>query len=49
VCSSNLTQVIGMGRSLVEHHETAAKLFRRASDILGYNLEQLCFEGASKN
>jgi [acyl-carrier-protein] S-malonyltransferase len=39
------TQVVGMGRSLMEHYEVAVKLFRRASDILGYDLEQLCFEG----
>ncbi|MDR2812573.1 MAG: ACP S-malonyltransferase [Puniceicoccales bacterium] len=39
------TQMVGMGRSLVEHCEAAAKLFRRASDILGYDLEKLCFEG----
>ncbi|MDR1366599.1 MAG: ACP S-malonyltransferase [Puniceicoccales bacterium] len=39
------TQMVGMGRSLVEHYETAAKLFRKASDILKYDLEQLCFEG----
>ncbi|MDR2806705.1 MAG: ACP S-malonyltransferase [Puniceicoccales bacterium] len=39
------TQVVGMGRSLVEHYETAAKLFYEASAILGYDLEKLCFEG----
>jgi [acyl-carrier-protein] S-malonyltransferase len=39
------TQAVGMGRSLAEHYETAGKLFREAGDILGYDLEQLCFEG----
>jgi [acyl-carrier-protein] S-malonyltransferase len=39
------TQTVGMGRSLAEHYETAKKLFREASDVLGYDLEQLCFEG----
>jgi [acyl-carrier-protein] S-malonyltransferase len=39
------TQAVGMGRSLAEHYETAAKLFRDAGDILGYNLAELCFEG----
>jgi [acyl-carrier-protein] S-malonyltransferase len=39
------TQTVGMGRSLAEHYETAKKLFRKAGDILGYDLEQLCFEG----
>jgi [acyl-carrier-protein] S-malonyltransferase len=39
------TQTVGMGRSLVEHYEMVGKLFRKAGDILGYDLEQLCFEG----
>jgi [acyl-carrier-protein] S-malonyltransferase len=39
------TQVVGMGQSLVEHYATAAKLFREASSILGYDLEKLCFAG----
>lgn len=38
--------MVGMGRSLVEHYEIAAKLFRKASDILEYDLQQLCFEGS---
>ncbi|MDR2200732.1 MAG: ACP S-malonyltransferase [Puniceicoccales bacterium] len=39
------TQEIGMGRSLVEHSETAAKLFQEASNVVGYDLSKLCFEG----
>jgi [acyl-carrier-protein] S-malonyltransferase len=39
------TQEIGMGRSFVEHGETAAKLFQEASNVLGYDLLKLCFEG----
>ncbi|MDR2372290.1 MAG: ACP S-malonyltransferase [Puniceicoccales bacterium] len=39
------TQTVGMGRSLAEHYKMAGKLFREAGDILGYDLEQLCFEG----
>ncbi|MDR1435035.1 MAG: ACP S-malonyltransferase [Puniceicoccales bacterium] len=39
------TQMVGMGRSLVDHYETAAKLFEEASSILGYDWEKLCFEG----
>jgi [acyl-carrier-protein] S-malonyltransferase len=39
------TQVVGMGRSLVEHYETTAELFREANTVLGYDLGKLCFEG----
>ncbi|MDR1907153.1 MAG: ACP S-malonyltransferase [Puniceicoccales bacterium] len=39
------TQVVGMGRSLVEHYETAAELFQEANAVLGYDLGKLCFEG----
>lgn len=39
------SQTVGMGLSLVEHHDTAAQLFLKASSILGNDVEKLCFEG----
>ena len=38
-------QAIGMGRWLREMHPVASQLFDQASDILGYDLGQLCAEG----
>lgn len=38
-------QEIGMGKSFLEHSETAKKLFDRANDLLGYDLARICFYG----
>ena len=38
-------QTVGMGRQLVESLPAARQLFDRASDVLGYDLAKLCFEG----
>lgn len=38
-------QTVGMGRWLCENHPAAKDLFTSASDILGYDLAALCFEG----
>ena len=38
-------QSVGMCRSIVEKFGSARKLFDSASEILGYNLSKLCFEG----
>jgi [acyl-carrier-protein] S-malonyltransferase len=38
-------QCIGMGKDLAERYPQAADLFKRASDIVGYDLSQACFEG----
>jgi [acyl-carrier-protein] S-malonyltransferase len=38
-------QAVGMGRWLYEHHVTAKSLFDQASDVLGYDLAELCLEG----
>lgn len=38
-------QAVGMGRWLCETYPTASRLFAEASQILGYDLAQLCFEG----
>ncbi len=38
-------QSVGMCRSIVEKFGSARKLFDSASEILGYDLSKLCFEG----
>jgi len=38
-------QSVGMGRALAESVPAAKGLYQRASDILGYDLASLCFEG----
>lgn len=40
-------QAVGMGRWLGEHFAAAAALFEQASEILGYDLFQLCSSGPS--
>ena len=39
-------QSVGMGRSLHDTYPTAKRCFDDASDILGYDLAELCFRGA---
>ncbi len=38
-------QTVGMGRELVESNAAARQLFDRASDVLGYDLVQVCGQG----
>ena len=38
-------QHVGMGRRLVEDYPAAKALFDKASEILGYDLAKMCFEG----
>ncbi len=38
-------QFVGMGRDVVDASSAARELFARSSDILGYDLAQICFEG----
>lgn len=38
-------QSVGMGRELTEKLPAARKLYDRASEVLGYDLAKLCFEG----
>ena len=38
-------QAVGMGRWLCENHATAKALFEEASEILGYDLSELCING----
>jgi len=41
-------QHVGMGKSIVEKSAAAKALFDEASEILGYDLAQLCFEGPAE-
>lgn len=41
-------QAVGMGKSLCDSLEGAAQLFQRASDLLGYNLADVCFNGPAE-
>ena len=41
-------QTVGMGRAAAESLPAARELFDRASDILGYDLAKLCFEGPAE-
>lgn len=38
-------QVIGMGRLAWERYDTVKELFNEASDILGYSISDVCFNG----
>jgi len=37
------SQVVGMGKELVEKYPAVRQTFEEADDVLGYNLSQLCF------
>ncbi|MBV9223189.1 MAG: ACP S-malonyltransferase [Acidobacteriaceae bacterium] len=39
------SQYVGMGRLLAEQYPTAADIFGRADEVLGFPLSRLCFEG----
>ena len=39
------SQVVGMGKDLAEAYPECKDLFARANDILGYDLQTICFEG----
>lgn len=41
-------QSVGMGKALVEKSQAAARLYQQASEVLGYDLAKLCFEGPSE-
>lgn len=38
-------QAVGMGRDLAEAHPDAQTVFRRAGEVLGFDLAKVCFEG----
>jgi [acyl-carrier-protein] S-malonyltransferase len=39
------SQKVGMGRALCESSPAARQLFERANEILGYDLQAICFDG----
>jgi len=39
------SQVVGMGKDLVENYPAARHTFQEADEVLGYKLSRLCFEG----
>ena len=41
-------QVVGMGKEAAETFSQAAKIFKRADDILGFGLSRICFEGPAE-
>jgi [acyl-carrier-protein] S-malonyltransferase len=41
-------QNVGMGRWLCETYPTAKRLFDQASELLGYDLAEICFEGPAE-
>jgi [acyl-carrier-protein] S-malonyltransferase len=38
-------QTVGMGSDIVENFPEAAEIFKKADDVLGFNLSQICFRG----
>ena len=38
-------QCVGMGKDLADNFTCAADIFKRADEVLGYSLSNLCFEG----
>lgn len=39
------SQYVGMGKDLFEQSEEARALFRKADEVLGFSLSQICFQG----
>src|ERR1035437_7504678 len=39
------SQTVGMGRDLYEKHEVVRQLFDRANQILGRDIQKICFTG----
>jgi [acyl-carrier-protein] S-malonyltransferase len=39
------TQRTGMGQAVCHHHPEAAAIFGRANDVLGFDLQDVCFRG----
>ena len=39
------SQFIGMGRDFYDHVPTAKQLFEEANEVLGYDLQSICFNG----
>jgi len=39
------SQAVGMGRELCEKHDVCRRLFARADEVLGRDIQKICFEG----
>jgi [acyl-carrier-protein] S-malonyltransferase len=39
------SQAVGMGRDLCEQFQSCQKLFARANEVLGFDIQKICFEG----
>jgi [acyl-carrier-protein] S-malonyltransferase len=39
------SQYVGMGKELAEQHQSIARMFEQANDLLGFDLTHLCWEG----
>src|SRR4030042_2677806 len=42
------SQYVGMGKEIYENFDVAREVFKEASDVLGYNLADLCFNGPAE-
>ncbi len=42
------TQVVGMGKDVAETFPRAAEIFKKANEILGFDLAKYCFEGPAE-
>lgn len=38
-------QYVGMGKEIVENYNVANEIFEKASNVLGYDMKKMCFEG----
>jgi len=45
IFSGQGAQKVGMGKSLADNAATAARLYARANEVLGWDLAKMCFEG----
>ena len=43
------SQKVGMGKDIYEKYEEAREVYKKASEILGIDVEKLCFEGTEEN
>ena len=39
------SQFIGMGKDFYDHVSAARQLFEEANEVLGYDLQSICFNG----
>ena len=43
------SQFIGMGRDFYDHVPAAKQLFEEANEVLGYDLQSICFNGPDES